>query len=132
MKHINILAILSMLPFGFILNAETEGNTSVAAENTPVISKQISPEYPYQSLLMGEQGTVNVELLVSPSGEVIAVGAVDKTTYPQLARAAIAAMKHWKFENREAVSDQPYMVKIPVNFTISEDRKIATTQIAVN
>lgn len=129
MKNLATITLVALLPFGFNLSAEIECSTT-GAETSPNITKQESPQYPTTALMIGEQGTVNVELLVSPDGKVLAVGTMDKATHPDLAKAALAAVKKWEFESREGVTDQPYMVKVPVNFTIADEDRVLATQVA--
>jgi protein TonB len=116
------------MPFGFNLRAETEGTAAEAVATPPTVAKQISPKYPTEALLLGIEGTVNVDLLVTAKGEVLAVGSVDNSTDARLTKAALAAVKQWKFANREAISTQPYLVKVPVNFKINGDAELIASR----
>lgn len=130
MKNLPLIAIIALLPFGFNLSAETEGPHPGATETKPKVEKRVSPEYPTDALILGAQGTVNVELLVSPAGDVLAAGSMDKTTHPALTKAALAAIQKWKFESRETSTDQPYMVRVPVNFSIADEGRPLATAVA--
>lgn len=117
MKKMLLPLLLATLPFGFIARAETEGPAASSDLRTPALTKSVTPEYPKAARQQGIEGSVLVECLVAPDGTVLAVGTLDKDQ-PLLAKAALDAVKQWQFASREASTQSPFVVKVPINFAL--------------
>lgn len=85
---------------------------SPLAENEP-------PPYPKRERRLGREGTVIVTASVDPAGHVTAVALKEASPYPGLNRAALAAVRKWRFspttENGVPVADD---VDVPVVFQL--------------
>jgi protein TonB len=76
-----------------------------------------APRYPAQALRSGEQGTVMVSAEISEDGVPSAVEVARSSGSRQLDRAAVDAVRHWRF--RPAMADgRPTTgrVQVPISF----------------
>lgn len=55
------------------------------------------PEYPMTSRMRGEEGTVLLEMSVTAAGTVSSVRVLKSSGYPRLDRAALEAVRSWRF-----------------------------------
>jgi protein TonB len=88
---------------------------------TPKRIKYIAPEYPKQALIDGIQGWVDVSFLVTATGDVRDVKIEGASKRQVFDRAAIQAVRGWKFEPLPV--DDPgatRLVKTRVEFKIAE------------
>lgn len=88
--------------------------------NKPVFSEQpIAPQYPILARKRGQQGTVWIDVVVDDSGKQIGVHIFESSGVGQLDRAALAAVRDWKFLpyriNKVAVVSR---LRIPVEFSL--------------
>lgn len=70
--------------------------TNAAAGEDRKVKNQVAPAYPELAKSMHIQGTVKVEITISPSGSVTNTKVVGG--HPVLADAAVKAVEKWKFE----------------------------------
>ncbi len=67
-----------------------------AAGEDRKVKNQVAPQYPELAKTMHIQGTVKVEVTISPTGNVTNTKVVGG--HPVLADAAVKAVEKWKFE----------------------------------
>lgn len=89
-----------------------------ASQPIPLAGSTPAPRYPPASLRRGESGTVVVEARVDPRGNVSAVNVADGSGSRLLDRAAMDAVRRWRFEparsNGEPVAAT---VRVPIEFS---------------
>jgi TonB family protein len=94
-----------------------------------------NPEYPPMSQRLDEQGTVTVKVLVRKDGSAGSVTLKSSSGYPRLDKAAIDAVRTWKFEpslragvpvDREF--DLPITFKAPSSPPVSQDFTLLAQQ----
>lgn len=77
------------------------------------------PRYPTLSLELNESGTVRVRVQVSAEGRPLDVSLAQSSGYPRLDRAALEAVRQWRFvparRGQEAI---PFNFIVPVDFSI--------------
>ncbi|MCD4503757.1 energy transducer TonB [Chromobacterium piscinae] len=77
------------------------------------------PAYPTVSREEGEEGTVRLRVLVSAQGAAQEVSVHDSSGFPRLDRAALAAVKRWRFtpakRGGEAIA---YPFIVPIEFSL--------------
>ena len=71
--------------------------SSAAAGEDRKVKNQVSPSYPELAKTMHLQGTVKVEVTISPNGTVTNTKVVGG--HPVLADAAVKAVQKWRFDN---------------------------------
>ncbi|WP_406850393.1 energy transducer TonB, partial [Chromobacterium phragmitis] len=81
--------------------------------------KNPAPPYPTVSREEGEEGTVRLRVLVSAQGAPQEVSVHDSSGFPRLDRAALAAVKRWRFipakRGGEAIA---YPFIVPIEFSL--------------
>lgn len=94
---------------------------SVPADREPSPLARVQPEYPAVALRNREEGTVLVRVEVDASGNPTNVGVAKRSGSRDLDRAAMAAVRKWKFEpamkDGKAVAST---VQVPVDFKLEE------------
>ncbi|MDE1713942.1 energy transducer TonB (plasmid) [Chromobacterium amazonense] len=82
-----------------------------------------APAYPSQSQEDGEAGTVRLRVHVSAQGLPLDVAVQDSSGFPRLDRAALAAVKRWRFIPAKR-GDEPiaYTFVVPVEFSLKSIR----------
>jgi protein TonB len=83
----------------------------ISARERPKLIKKVNPKYPKEALKKGIQGKVVLEATIDKNGNV--VGAVIIDGHSLLNKAALEAIKQWKYK--------PFVkngVKKPVRFTV--------------
>ena len=100
--------------------ADTGGiGTAVLTTSRPVGGYQVKPWYPESARQEGIQGTTELKVLVKADGSVGQVLVARSAGHLDLDRAAVEAVKKWRFEparrGREAVA---VWVMIPVEFRL--------------
>ncbi|MGH8188643.1 MAG: TonB family protein [Steroidobacteraceae bacterium] len=68
----------------------------------PSLVKFVRPQYPQDALITGVEGWVDVSLTVTPSGDVIDPRVEESSQGRLFDRAALAAVRKWKYERRPA------------------------------
>ena len=66
----------------------------------------MKPEYPQDALLKGAEGWVNVSMSVTPAGNVQDPRVEETSNGTQFNRAAISAVRKWKYEPFVAADPQ--------------------------
>ena len=84
-----------MIVVGIMGPAETRAQQS-SSEITRRAKTRVQPSYPELARKMSITGTVKVEVVVSPNGQVKEARVVGG--HPVLANAALDAAKRWRFE----------------------------------
>ena len=97
--------------------------TASAQNASPVLKDGPKPEYSDFARANNIQGTVIVEALVDENGKVFAADVV-QSVHAELDKAAVAAVKDWKFtpaiENGKATMQ---VVRIPLTFALVDPVK---------
>ncbi len=85
------------------------------------IKTTIQPVYPEEARKQGIEGMVLVNVLVDASGEVVQAK-IERSDAPVLDKAALDAIRRWKFTPAVSKEDEPVAVwmTIPVKFKLSE------------
>ncbi|OWY37998.1 energy transducer TonB [Xenophilus sp. AP218F] len=100
------------------------GSAKNSAEITPPLAhggylNNSKPRYPQQSIEDGEEGTVQLRVHVSVQGTPEDVTLAASSGFPRLDRAALAAVKRWRFtpakRGDEAIA---YTYTVPVQFSL--------------
>jgi len=82
------------------------------------------PAYPALSQELGETGTTRLRVHVSAQGLPLAVSLEQSSGFPRLDRAALNAVRDWKFlPARRGDEAIPYTFIIPVEFSLKKLRK---------
>lgn len=84
-------------------------------------SANTHPRYPWLSRQKGEQGRVVLRVAVDETGRVNKVTVARSSGFPRLDRAAMRAVKTWRFTPaRQAGRDVAGTVKVPVRFRLND------------
>ena len=79
------------------------------------------PKYPASALRVGETGTVTVAATINATGVPIEVGVDNRSGNRDLDRAAVAAVRQWRFQpalrNGKPVQAT---VRVPVQFALDQ------------
>jgi len=97
----------------------------VVVDAMPKVLVKVEPKYPEAARKRGEQGTVHVRVRVGKDGSVSDVKVPEgKGATPDLDRAAVEALRQWKFQPATAKGKPvaTYVV-VPVKFRLTEDKK---------
>ncbi len=84
------------------------------------LARMVRPEYPQDALISGAEGWVNVNMSVTPAGNVLDPRVVESSNAALFNRAAISAVRKWKYEPF-AASD-PHPVTVRVEFKMKDRR----------
>jgi protein TonB len=71
---------------------------ATAAPASPRLVRIVKPEYPQDALLRGAEGWVNVSMTVTPAGNVQDPRVEETSNGTQFNRAAMSAVRKWKYE----------------------------------
>ena len=104
-------------------DAAAKATTTLAAVRTRapalIASSQVLPKYPASALRRGQTGTVLVAATIDAKGKPVDVRVDDRSGNREFDRAALAAVKQWRFEpatrNGKPVEG---MVRVPVEFAL--------------
>jgi len=77
---------------------------NVCAQETRKVLVQTTPVYPQMARQFHLAGTVKVQVVIAPDGQIKEMNVVGG--HPLLAEAALAALKKWKFAPSNAESTQ--------------------------
>ena len=95
MKYVwNCIALVALL--GAVAMAQDAPKKITRAEALSALATKVQPDYPPIAKQLKVQGTVELEALVSETGEVMKVNIVSGN--PVLTNASAQAVKHWKFK----------------------------------
>lgn len=90
MRHPNLIAAgLAALALTFAVPAAAD------PELTPI--KRVEPQYPPEAARAGQEGFVEVEFTVDPSGKVASVSVVNAKPSRTFETSAVKAVKQWTF-----------------------------------
>ncbi|MBB5690515.1 protein TonB [Roseomonas alkaliterrae] len=82
------------------------------------------PDYPPESRRRGEEGSVRVSLRVGPDGRVQAVEVLESSGHPALDRAAVEAVRRWRFRPAtQAGLPVAATMQTAVHFRLTEERR---------
>jgi TonB family protein len=126
--------ILSLLVAGFFVfatlgaaqdgakgPAREGGKTAAKSEDVtkPEVLTKVQPKYPEEAKKNGIQGAVVVKAKIDKQGDVVDAVAAE-TPDPDLAKAAIEAVKQWKFKPALDKKGKPVEVKtsVTINFKL--------------
>jgi protein TonB len=88
---------------------------------SPRLIKIVKPEYPQDARLKGAEGWVNVSMLVTPAGNVQDPRVEETSNGSQFNRAAMSAVRKWKYEPFVAADPQEKRrVTVRVDFRMEE------------
>jgi TonB family protein len=111
--------------------AESAGSSVPPTENAPAgtsaaappahraIVKYVAPEYPREALLRGIEGWVDMSLSVTPGGDVVEPRVSDGKGRQLFDRAALAAVRQWKYEPRTG-QDAAQALQVRVSFRLED------------
>lgn len=89
------------------------------AETTPVPISSPAPRYPTAALRRRETGTVRIRVDVSADGAPVATTVVESSQSRDLDRAALEAVRRWRFEPAQANGRSVAgSVIVPINFKL--------------
>jgi len=77
-----------------------DSNKSATVTREPELLKRIAPDYPDDAAQKGIEGAVDLAFMVSPKGDVSDVTVVHSEPSSIFNRAAIAAVRRWKYQPR--------------------------------
>jgi protein TonB len=83
-----------------------------AAKPTPIIGENPPPEYPRRAIRLSIEGRVLIEVTVDAQGSVTACKVLKSSGHDVLDRAALKAVRTWRFSNG------PGVVCVPVDFIL--------------
>lgn len=109
-------------PPPFPIGPVPEGEINLDADSlTALYLRNPKPGYPAASRRLGEQGTVLVRAFINKQGEPKSVELKKSSGYPRLDRAALEAIKGWKFVPAKR-DDQPVeaAVIVPMKFSLNK------------
>jgi protein TonB len=87
----------------------------------PLYLKNPSPEYPHAARRRGYEGTVMMEVFVDREGKVRDLRLVQSSGHAMLDRAAMRAVKGWRFEPAKQGEEKVDMwVKVPLTFRLKD------------
>ncbi|HEY7638362.1 MAG TPA: energy transducer TonB [Steroidobacteraceae bacterium] len=90
------------------------------AAPTLKVARMVKPDYPNDALVTGAEGWVNVSMSVTPAGNVLDPRVVQRSNGTQFDRAALSAVRKWKYEPFAAA--QPQSVTVRVEFRMKDRR----------
>ncbi|HXE90302.1 MAG TPA: energy transducer TonB [Terriglobales bacterium] len=85
-------AAVALMAVAGISTLAAEPNT----ESTRKVKTRVQPTYPAMARKMNVAGSVKVEVVVAPSGEIKSTKVIGG--HPLLVNAAVDALKQWKYE----------------------------------
>jgi TonB family protein len=100
--------------------ADPSANAATAS-SAPKLIKFVQPDYPNEALMRGFEGWVSVGLDVTPAGDVINPRIEDGSTGRLFHRAALVAVRQWKYEQR-ADSDATQHLQVRLEFKVGDRR----------
>jgi periplasmic protein TonB len=87
-------------------------------DQRPVATVQAKPVYPYEMREKGIPGSVTVDFIVDPDGNVRNATVV-RSTSPEFETSAISAVSKWKFKPGRKASHAVFThMQVPINYTL--------------
>jgi protein TonB len=93
-----------------------------AAAPTPRLARMVRPDYPQDALITGAEGWVNVSMSVTPAGDVRDPRVVESSNGRLFDRAALSAVRKWKYEPFAADPQTTQRVTVRVDFRMTGRR----------
>lgn len=79
------------------------------------------PEYPERARRRGHEGRVVLAVTVTATGEPVSVEVADSSGYPLLDRAALRAVRRWRFHPAAGIDPRELsQVKVPITFRLED------------
>ncbi|MCC5841213.1 MAG: energy transducer TonB [Opitutales bacterium] len=129
----NCFKLISLfLLLGAVAWATPEKSVSPEADTLvrPVLIAGSMPAYPETGRVLGIQGVVLLEALISDKGEVIQVE-VARSLHPEMDRAALQSVRDWKFEPARRDGEAIFVTaRIPIRFVLVPTRNLPTPSVA--
>jgi protein TonB len=107
--------------------APTNPNTMAVPDSAAagVGATHSTPPYPVEARALAHQGTVLLQLTISPQGDVVAANVVSSSGYPELDQTAVSwVIAHWKYrpaiQNGVPVTSQ---TRAAVKFDLRQARR---------
>lgn len=102
---------------------QPEQSASAFVEARPLAQRNRPPEYPAAERALGHEGTVKIAVDIDAFGDVIEARLHEGCPYPALNRAALLAVRAWRFQpaQRDGVPIADTLV-VPVVFALRTDR----------
>jgi protein TonB len=86
---------------------------------TPRYNQNPPPAYPRSARKRGNEGTVVLEVFVTPDGRVGDLKILQSSSHPQLDKSALKAVRTWLFEpGRRGDATVAMWVRVPVRFQL--------------
>jgi TonB family protein len=101
---------------------ETAPTAAPAAGAPPTqraLVKYVAPEYPREALLRGIEGWIDMSLSVTPGGDVVEPRVSDGKGRQLFDRAALAAVRQWKYEPRPG-QEAAQTMQVRVSFQLED------------
>jgi protein TonB len=122
MKQTLIWTVVVLIAVGTAWAFQTKsGQTTKEAKDItkPVLEQKVDPKYPEEAKKNRIQGVVKVEAVIDKSGSVIEAKASESPD-PSLAKAAVDAVRQWKFKPAVNKKGEPVQVNttVTVNFRL--------------
>jgi protein TonB len=93
--------------------------SEIIKEAIPLYQENPAPQYPRLAKRRGYQGTVVLDVLVTKAGKVAEVEVVQSSHYSLLDKAAVSAVKKWRFKPGERGHKKVDMrVRVPIHFQV--------------
>jgi protein TonB len=87
-------------------------------DQPPAVIRQARPVYPYDMREKGYSGSVMVDFIVDPDGNVRNATAV-RSSMPEFAPSAVAAVSKWKFKAGRKANHAVFThMQVPIEFTL--------------
>jgi TonB family protein len=115
---LRLLTLLLAVPIVLSANAIQDKN---GAQDPPVILKRVDPVYPKPIPKDSAEGTVFVQLMVNPKGDVVEATVLKADAGEAFQKAAIEAAKQWKFGPSD--KDMKRALVLPFKFKLSDGKK---------
>jgi protein TonB len=84
------------------------------------LMRQVRPAYPKSARYQGIEGTVLLDAVIGTNGDVLSLVVVNKLADPDLAAAALAAVKQWHYPTLPSGVPVEVVTTIAMNFTLQE------------
>jgi TonB family protein len=97
---------------GANLPAPSEPAATAAPAPRLKLARMVKPDYPQDALINGTEGWVNVSMSITPDGNVVEPRVVASSNSMLFDRAAISAVRRWKYEPFAASEAQPATVRV--------------------
>jgi protein TonB len=95
------------------------GTEIIATEATPLYRQNPPPNYPPLARRRGQEGTVQLEVLVNSRGGVNEVRLAETSGHDLLDRAAMDAVQTWLFQpGKRGEQTIDMWVRVPIRFTL--------------